>query len=396
MKRITTEGTDRITRKKLTPIRVIKTKKMLLKKAQKQPQKKVQSNKNQTLRVQLKDRSYDIHIACECPQLEQIEPENKVFIISDLNVEALYLETFIGAAKNVLGNYSIKPGEQSKSLSQAEDIFTAMIKAGADRATVVIALGGGVVGDLAGFVAATFMRGVPFYQCPTTLLAMVDSSVGGKVAVNHKLGKNIIGNFYQPKGVYISTDTLKTLPKREFAAGLAEVIKYGIIRDAPFFTWLEENKDKLLNLDQKALSHIINISAKTKADIVSQDECERNGLRALLNLGHTFAHAEETLSGYGKILHGEAVAAGMVTACHVSEKLGKMPIEECHRVIKLIEGFDLPTNLTQLNCFESFWKCMEGDKKNQNGKVHFIIPESIGVCNPPVAIEKNIIEEALA
>jgi len=355
----------------------------------------VQNNKNQTLSVQLKDRSYNIHIACKYPQLEIIDLINKVFIITDHNVENLYLKKFIGEAKNVLGFYSIKAGEQSKSLTQAEDIFSAMIKAGADRKTVVIALGGGVVGDLAGFVAATFMRGVPFYQCPTTLLAMVDSSVGGKVAVNHKLGKNIIGNFYQPKGVYISTDTLKTLPKREFAAGLAEVMKYGIIKDAAFFTWLEENKDKLLNLDPETLSHTINLSAKTKADIVSQDEYEKNGLRALLNLGHTFAHAEETLSGYGKILHGEAVAAGMIAACHVSNILGKMNLEECDRITKLTEYFDLPTKLTQLTTLDHFFKCMEGDKKNQNGKIHYIIPESIGDCNPPMVIDRKIIEEAL-
>jgi 3-dehydroquinate synthase len=353
------------------------------------------SNSNHTIEVQLKERSYPIIVSATLPKLIDLNLQSQVYIITDEKVAELYLELFIETADNIQGCYSIPVGEKSKSLTQAEDIFTSMIEAGCDRGTTIIALGGGVVGDLAGFVAATFMRGVPFYQCPTTLLAMVDSSVGGKVAVNHKLGKNVIGNFYQPKGVFISTEALKTLPQNEFAAGMAEVIKYGIITDENFFSYLENNIEALHNLDTEALFHIILKSVQIKADIVSKDECEKNGLRALLNLGHTFAHAEETLSGYGKILHGEAVAAGMVAASKVSVSLNKMNENDESRVVKLIKKCRLPIDLSQLKDFNAFWQCMEGDKKNQNGQVHFIIPDAIGECPPPFAIERSNIEKAL-
>ena len=345
-----------------------------------------------TLNVDLGSRSYPILIQKEISNtfLNDLE---KFYLISDDNVASLYSDKY-RSHSNCIGFSIIPFGESSKSLSNLESIIGEMIKAGADRKTTVLALGGGVIGDLSGFVASTFMRGVPFYQIPTTILSMVDSSVGGKVAVNHPFGKNTIGNFHQPKGVFIATDFIQSLSQREKSAGLAEVIKYGIMIDQNFFEWLENNIQSLLNLDNEAMTYAIKRSLEIKADIVAQDEKETSGIRALLNLGHTFAHAEETLSKY-EILHGEAVAAGMVAAAKVSVYQNRMKEDELKRIIHLISLCNLPVSLTHIHNFNEFWTCMQGDKKNENNQVKFIIPNRIGECEPPTAIEKEVIQKAL-
>ena len=349
-----------------------------------------------SISVNLGDRSYEIIISdtIDFSSLSLFLEGKRSFIISDTNVAPLYLEQLKKALPGVIGEHAIPAGESSKSLEQAHEVYTSLIHAQADRKTVVIALGGGVVGDLAGFIASTYMRGVPFIQIPTTLLAMVDSSVGGKVAVNHPLGKNLIGHFYQPEGVWIFPKVLTTLTEREVSAGLAEVIKYGIIWDASFFQWLEENIDHLHHQEPAALHKAISVSVAIKADIVSRDEKEE-GVRAILNLGHTFGHAEEALSGYGKILHGEAVGAGMVVASALSQERGHMPQEEYLRVHTLVQKAKLPTKLTSSNNREEFWHLMQGDKKSLAGTVKFVIPTSIGSCRLPESIDSSVVDRVL-
>jgi 3-dehydroquinate synthase len=247
----------------------------------------------------------------------------------------------------------------------------------AGRDTLLVALGGGVVGDLTGYVAASFQRGISFIQIPTTLLAQVDSSVGGKTAVNHPLGKNMIGAFYQPKAVIIDTTTLNTLPPREFSAGMAEVIKYGIIYDLAFFEWLEENQEALKSKDQQALVYAIRRSCEIKAEIVAQDEKE-SGIRALLNLGHTFGHAIEAEQGYGNWLHGEAVAAGMILAAKASEAKGWLETSETRRIVDLVESFELPVNKPDGMGYSPFMQHMRRDKKVDAGQIRFVLPKGLG------------------
>jgi 3-dehydroquinate synthase len=246
----------------------------------------------------------------------------------------------------------------------------------AERKTTLIALGGGVIGDLVGFAAAVFQRGTPFIQIPTTLLAQVDSSVGGKTAINHPLGKNMIGAFYQPRVVIADTDTLKTLPDRELAAGIAEIVKYGLIGDAAFFAWLEINMDRLVARDPAALTHAIQVSCQNKANVVAQDEREE-GVRALLNFGHTFGHAIESGLGYGKWLHGEAVAAGMVIAARVSRRMGLIDDSCVQRTIKLLERARLPVSGPRLGV-ERYLELMGHDKKVEGGKIRFVLLKKIG------------------
>jgi 3-dehydroquinate synthase len=350
-----------------------------------------------TVHVDLGDRSYPIWIdqSFSPKTLTDTLAGRPFFVITDQNVGPLYQDQLLAELSGNIGSYVIPAGEPSKSLDMASEIYGEMIRSGADRKTVVIALGGGVVGDLAGFVASTFMRGVPFIQVPTSLLAMVDSSVGGKVAVNHPLGKNMIGHFYQPEAVLMSIDTLKTLPPRELRAGLAEVIKYGIIMDETFFTWIENNVKDLLNLDSKALSHALERSVNCKADVVAQDEKE-GGLRAILNLGHTFGHAEEVLAGYGVVLHGEAVAAGMVAAMDVAVALKQADNSEAQRVRNLLSSMDLPLHLTQFHQRDAFWTAMQGDKKSIAGEVRFVISQGIGSCKLPQGLARDFIEGVLS
>jgi 3-dehydroquinate synthase len=345
--------------------------------------------------VELGARSYPIFIS-EDFQLENFEQtigQRRFYVITDSHVAPLYGDQ-LSVLPNRLGQSIVPAGESSKSLQQAEIIYGDLIRAKADRKTVIVALGGGVVGDLAGFIASTYMRGVPFVQMPTSLLAMVDSSVGGKVAVNHPLGKNMIGHFYQPESVLMATSVLKTLPQRELQAGMAEVIKYGIIMDAEFFAWLEQNVEKLLALDPQAIASTLEKSVCCKAQVVGEDEKE-GGVRATLNLGHTFGHAEEVLAGYGRVLHGEAVAAGMVAAMATSVALGQASEDDLRRCRALILKFKLPITLTQSHRQTEFWTAMEGDKKSLSGVVNFVLSRGIGGCDLPKAIQRTFIENVL-
>jgi len=270
-------------------------------------------------------------------------------------------------------------GEAEKNLTNFDNIMSHLLKSNHGRDSTLIALGGGVIGDITGFAAACYQRGINFLQIPTTLLAQVDSSVGGKTAVNHPLGKNMIGAFYQPKAVFIDTDTLTTLPKREFNAGMAEVIKYGILGDAEFFNWLEQNQTAIKMGDKEILSSMIQRCCQCKADIVTADERE-SGVRALLNLGHTFGHAIEAEQGYGVWLHGEGVATGMVLAAKLAVKRNLMQASELRRIEKLVSVFELPLEAPNTMTLDDFMKHMNRDKKNINGKLRFIVPTAIGCC----------------
>lgn len=270
----------------------------------------------------------------------------------------------------------IPDGETSKSLQEAEKLYTRAIESGLDRKSVVIALGGGVVGDLAGFVAATFMRGVNLIQIPTTLLAQVDSSVGGKTAVNHALGKNLIGAFHQPRAVFIDLNFLKTLPEREIKSGLGEVVKYGVISDEKFFAYLEDNADKILQRDLKTLAHIVKRSCEIKAAVVSADERE-SGLRRILNFGHTMAHAIEEETAYKKYRHGEAVAIGMIAAAMISCELGKTSADNVARLERLLKRFGMMTTCAGLDA-DKLYAVTFRDKKTVGGVVNWVLMKNFG------------------
>ena len=286
----------------------------------------------------------------------------------------------------------IPDGETSKSLSEAEKIYTRAIEIGLDRKSVVIALGGGVVGDLAGFVAATFMRGINLIQIPTTLLAQVDSSVGGKTAVNHALGKNLIGAFHQPRAVFIDLNFLKTLPEREIKSGLGEVVKYGIISDGKFFAYLEDNAEKILQRDLKTLAHVVKRSCEIKAAVVSADEKE-SGLRRILNFGHTMAHAIEEETAYKKYRHGEAVAIGMLAAAKISCELGKTSAENVRRLENLLQRFGMKTTCAGLDA-DKLYNVTFRDKKTVGGVVNWVLMKNFGdveICRDvPAQIIKKI------
>lgn len=289
---------------------------------------------------------------------------------------------------------TVPAGESSKSLTVANDLYTRAIELGLDRKSPIFALGGGVVGDLAGFVAATYMRGVPFVQLPTSLLAQVDSSVGGKVAVNHALGKNLIGAFYQPDAVIMDLDRLRTLPAREIATGLGEIIKYGVIADAEFFAWLEQHRDDVLALTPAAASHMIARSCEIKADVVRQDERE-GGLRRILNFGHTIAHAIEKETGYTRYRHGEAVAIGMIGAARISTAMGLLPAETCERIERLIAAMGLPCSVEGASP-DAMYTDLFHDKKTVGGRIHWVLAEDIGrVCVrsdvPEEIVRENIL-----
>lgn len=332
------------------------------------------------IRVGLADRSYPIYVGGQLfQQLPQLLPDlpKQLCIITNATVAALYL----GAVQDALGAshdlivHEVADGEHAKSLASYGEIMDSLIARSFNRDCAIIALGGGVVGDLAGFVAATFQRGVDFYQLPTTLLAQVDSSVGGKTAINHPGGKNLIGAFYQPRAVLISTACLKTLEQRDYASGLAEVVKYGIIYDADFFAWLETNRAKLKARDAKALTYAIQCSCQIKADIVAQDEREK-GLRALLNLGHTFGHAIEA-EFYTTWRHGEAVAAGTMIAAEYMRQQGELTDAELARIETLLSAFELPVRAPKLA--EARWQeRMYRDKKVQAGELRLVLPTRIG------------------
>jgi 3-dehydroquinate synthase len=337
----------------------------------------------QTLTVDLGDRSYPIHIGPGLlDQADLIVPhlaQKRVAIVTNTTVGPLYLErltktlTDAGVAVTPI---VLPDGEAYKDWQTLNLIFDDLLKSRAERKTTLIALGGGVIGDMTGFAAACYQRGVPFIQVPTTLLSQVDSSVGGKTGINHPLGKNMIGAFYQPKVVLADTDTLKTLPSRELSAGLAEVIKYGLIWDAEFFAWLEVNMDKLRALDADAISHAIYRSCQIKAQVVAQDERE-GGIRAILNLGHTFGHAIESGMGYGNWLHGEAVAAGMVLAADASRRKAWLSEADVERTRALIRRAGLPDTAPNLGV-EKYLDYMGHDKKVEAGKIRYVLLKKIG------------------
>ena len=337
----------------------------------------------QTLTVDLGERSYPIHIGPGL--LEQAEwllphlAQKRVAIVTNTTVAPLYLEKFsrpLRAAGVDIMPIILPDGEEYKDWQTLNQIFDELLKHRAERKTTLIALGGGVVGDMTGFAAASYQRGAPFIQVPTTLLAQVDSSVGGKTGINHPLGKNMIGAFYQPKVVIADTDTLKTLPARELSAGLAEVIKYGLIWDAAFFAWLESHMAALRGLDPGAISYAIYRSCEIKAQVVAADERE-NGLRALLNLGHTFGHAIEAGMGYGNWLHGEAVGVGMVLAGRLSVGLGLIAADAQARIEALVAAAGLPIQAPALG-LDQYLSYMGVDKKVEEGRIRFVLLRRIG------------------
>lgn len=339
----------------------------------------------QTLEVDLKDRSYPIFIdsgIIEEPKIwdKYITKRSNIVIVTNDVVKTWYLEPLKKSLESL--NLNVKTivlpdGEKFKNLDSFNIIMTFLLEHNCGRDTTLFALGGGVIGDLTGFAAASFQRGVDFIQVPTTLLSQVDSSVGGKTGINHPLGKNMIGAFYQPKAVLIDLNALKTLPQRELSAGMAEIIKYGIIWDQEFFKYLEDNVDKFWDLDSQTLSIIIKSCCSIKADVVSKDETEQN-LRAILNLGHTFGHAIETFMGYGNWLHGEGVAVGTIMASRIAMSRNKLTQLELERIISITKNYKLPINKPKDMTLDDFIKLMIHDKKVKNGKVRFIIPDKLG------------------
>lgn len=337
-----------------------------------------------TLHVDLGERSYPIYIAAgilkDAGFLFSEIRANHVIVISNDIVAPLYLSTLITQLKRInkrVDSIVIADGESEKTLLNFELILSQLLSMPASRDACVVALGGGVIGDLAGFASACYQRGIDFVQVPTTLLSQVDSSVGGKTAVNHPLGKNMIGAFYQPKAVYIDTATLATLPEREFAAGMAEVIKYGIIYDAEFFAWIEAHLEQIQNKQADILSTMIARCCEIKATIVAQDEREQN-IRALLNLGHTFGHAIEAEQGFGNWLHGEAVAAGMVIASQLAHMRADMSLADLARIKHILAAFSLPTEGPADMNASAYIAHMQRDKKVVNNTMRFILPINIG------------------
>ena len=348
-----------------------------------------------TLTVELGERSYPILIQANLLSHPEVLTThlatNKVVVVTNDVVDPLYFPIVTQAlAGYEVSKIVVPDGEQHKNLQSFEMVISKLLEMSAGRDTTLIALGGGVVGDLTGFVAASFQRGIPFIQIPTTLLSQVDSSVGGKTAVNHPLGKNMIGAFYQPKAVLIDTNSLGTLPRREFAAGMAEVIKYGVIYDPDFFLWLEQNQHIIKQQELAALQYMIARCCEIKAEIVAIDERE-SGLRAILNLGHTFGHAIEAEKGYGNWLHGEAVSVGIVLASAVATKMNWLEASEFSRIESLLQAFDLPTVPPNDMAYDDFMRHMRHDKKVQAGQLFFVIPNGIGKA----VVTNEISEEVL-
>ena len=338
-----------------------------------------------TVHVQLADRSYEIEIGTgNLPQCGDFvasrAPCSHAVVITDRNVEQPHAECVVRGlqeSRTRVDLVVLEAGEATKSVSQAELLWQRLLELATDRKSVVVAVGGGVVGDLAGFVAATFARGIPFVQIPTTLLAQVDSSVGGKVAVNLPRAKNMVGAFWQPRGVLIDTQVLDTLPLREYRAGLAEVVKYGVILDADFFTYLEHHLGEINERQPEVLRHIMARCCRLKADIVGADEREETGLRSVLNYGHTFCHAIETLTDYGRFLHGEALAIGMLCASRLAERLGRIDAAATLRQQDLLVRLGLPVDVPDVDPGQII-AAMQRDKKVAHGRLRFVLPLCIG------------------
>jgi 3-dehydroquinate synthase len=353
-----------------------------------------------TLTVELGEHSYPIHIGPGMLRRADLLLgkllQRRVAVVTNTTLESLHLRPLLAVlgASGVAAVPIILPdGESYKSWESLNQLFDALIANRCERKTSIVALGGGVIGDLAGFAAAIYQRGVPFIQIPTTLLAQVDSSVGGKTAINHPLGKNLIGAFYQPRVVLIDTDTLATLPEREFSAGLAEVIKYGAIRDIAFFEWLEQNMEALLSRKEDAVGYAIERSCINKAEVVGADERE-TGQRVLLNYGHTFGHAIETGTGYGSWLHGEAVAAGMVLAARLSQLMGILPARDVGRLVELLRRARLPVDAPELGNGR-YLELMAHDKKVEAGQLRFILLRRLGEAFVTAEVPAAAVEETL-
>lgn len=354
-----------------------------------------------TIKVDLESRSYDIVIGHNIlenlpAKINQLATYSKIFVITDENVAKFHLDNFsrtLGKAGLKHHVLTLNPGEKTKDFNNLEDLCEKILEIGADRKTLLIAFGGGVIGDLCGFVASILLRGVDFIQIPTTLLAAVDSSVGGKTAINSKHGKNLIGSFYQPRLVFCDLQFLDSLPKREFLSGYAEVIKYGLICDGKFFEFLKNNSGRILNKDAEALKYIIAKSCEIKAEVVSKDEKESN-LRAILNFGHTFGHVFEAEINYSDELHhGEAVALGMALAAKMSVKLGFLKSSQAEEIINYLKSVELPTspkdirsNWDEKHLIEHLYK----DKKVENKHLTFILLDDIGSC----LIKKDVSENS--
>jgi len=356
-----------------------------------------------TVKVRLGERSYDIEIGAGLEKtgerLTGLGFGRKVALVTNPTVKKLYGQRVVDSLKAagfVVMSIEVPDGEQFKNLDWANAIYTALLTNFFDRTCALVALGGGVIGDLTGFAAATFMRGVPFAQVPTTLLAMVDSSVGGKTGVNHPMGKNMIGAFHQPKKVLMDLSVLASLPKEEFLSGMAEVIKYGVIRDAAFFEYLDQNREKILALDPDALEHIIQRSCEIKAEVVSSDERE-GGLRAILNYGHTIGHAIETAENY-TMRHGHAVAIGMVIASRLARRTGLCDASVPGRVEMLIKAYGLPTDFSALGrkpAARELMGIVQGDKKAEGGKVKFVLPKKIGEAVVTKEWDERVLRELI-
>ncbi|MEY3973681.1 MAG: hypothetical protein RIS59_42 [Pseudomonadota bacterium] len=354
----------------------------------------------QSLTVALGDRSYPIHIGPGLlGQADLIVPHlaaPSVAIVSNTTVAPLYLARLAEPLRQAgvsVTEVVLPDGEAYKTLDTLDQVFDALLRARCERKTTLIALGGGVIGDLTGFAAASYLRGVPFIQVPTTLLSQVDSSVGGKTGVNHALGKNMIGAFYQPRLVLADTDTLRTLPDAELAAGLAEVIKYGLIRDLPFLEWLEARMPALVARDTDALIEAILRSCRNKAEVVAEDEHE-GGVRALLNLGHTFGHAIETAAGYGNWLHGHAVAAGTLLAAETSLGLGWIGEADVARIEALFRRAGLPVRAPDYGA-ERYFELMAQDKKVEAGRIRFVLLKAIGQAVLSAQVPRELLQSVL-
>jgi 3-dehydroquinate synthase len=335
-----------------------------------------------TLHVALADRSYPIYIGrdllSQTTLLTQHINSHEVLVVTNETVAPLYLQPVLAVLKDYRCESVVLPdGEQFKTLDVMNQVFDQLLTMHFSRQVTLIALGGGVIGDMTGFAAACYQRGVPFIQIPTTLLSQVDSSVGGKTAVNHALGKNMIGAFYQPQCVIADTDTLTTLDDRQLSSGLAEVIKYGLINDLEFFEWLEQNMPALRAREPDVLAEAIERSCLDKANIVASDELE-HGVRALLNLGHTFGHAIETGMGYGNWLHGEAIASGMVMAADLSQRMGWLTIQDVERIKTLFLAAGLPITTPEGMTVEQFMSLMSVDKKVQDGVIRLVLLQDLG------------------
>jgi len=370
-----------------------------------------ESDHSRIVHVSLGERSYDIVVGNGLiPSLGSTLTDwvkkrfssagaGKAFLITDSNVatHADQVEQSLQQAGWTTARFEMPPGEQSKRIETISNAWDRLVEFQADRQTVVVAVGGGVVGDAAGFTAASFNRGLPFVQVPTTLLADVDSSVGGKTGINHPLAKNLIGAFHQPLGVLIDTQVLRTLPDREYRAGLAEVVKYGVILDAPFFEYLERNVEELNRRDPQTVAYAISRSCELKAQVVEEDEYERTGLRAILNYGHTFAHAFEALTGYGELLHGEAVSIGMIYASRLSEICGRTDETLTQRQHDLLEALQLPVNVPSPEKFkeEEILHRMQLDKKTLGGQLRFVLPVRLGEVELVKGIPVELVVQTL-